>query len=560
MKAKEHPPPSSLAGIPAPLIALGGNAAAVAAAAAQQKVTAAQSRASATDQELLANKAGIDPNFVSSEDNFGKYSHADIYQHAQALNVEGLRTAQTLWSTECTRLSDLSMSLQFAVLGLMANGAWQGQSGDAARTAIGVLGGATRQVAEVFSTVADRLDAAAWAAEATRLAIPPPTTSTAVANPNPDDPTSMIIPGLINPATATADAEARTAAENTARATMLSVYSPAFPTTGNTVPSFVEAPQFGQGGVPSTGSPGNSGDPASQGGSPDSAAAPASQEAAPGSPEDSAAESDPAASGDDSSGNSGGADSDSSPQDDGTTTPSSETAPSAASMNQPGQSPNSPTAGSPSGSPGGSGSPTPGGQVGAPTNGGQVGAPIAPGKAVPGSGTTSGPARSTAAGLANSGRPGTPGMGSMAPGAGARGKGGEGNEEHRAPDYLRSVLPDWLEGTEAAPTAFGADAISAAPVEGGPPVYSNPGVSQPLSDPPRRHEQMSTPEPTTPAPSTLPVRSPAPEPVEAPALSVAESSPAESQQPALSADIASLLAQHGLSSATQSTTPTSESR
>ncbi|MFE6919493.1 hypothetical protein ACFVAV_00455 [Nocardia sp. NPDC057663] len=59
-------PSSSLGGVPAPLIQLGANAGAVAAAAAQQKVSSAQSRASATDQALLAKNAGTDANFVTS--------------------------------------------------------------------------------------------------------------------------------------------------------------------------------------------------------------------------------------------------------------------------------------------------------------------------------------------------------------------------------------------------------------------------------------------------------------------------------------------------------------
>ncbi|MFI5502345.1 hypothetical protein ACIA5E_25055 [Nocardia asteroides] len=551
--------PSSLGGVPAPLIQLGGNAAAVAAAAAQQKVSAAQSRASATDQALLAKNAGTDANFVTSEENFGSYSHAEIYQHAQAMNVEGLRTAHTLWSAECTRLSDLSMSLQTSLLGLMNDGAWKGQSGDAARTAVGALGGATRQVADVFSTVSDRLDAAAWAAEATRLAVPPPATSSAVAAPNPDDPTSMIIPGLLNPATVTADQEAQTAAENAARATMNTLYAPSFPTTGDTVPAFGDAPRFGENGarVVAQASPGDPGSNTPDQGSPEpgvpESAAPTSEEPASTTPENTDAA--------DSSGDTGNTadDGTSSTDDAGSTTAASTAAAPSTQLAQPGgQSPATPSPGAPNsaGSLGGSGSPVLGRQ-----------APAVPGKAVPAPNTTPVAPRSALGGQSGSARvAGSPaGMGPMGSGgAGGRGKASDDEAEHRAPDYLRGVHPDWLAGTEAPPAVFGADAESARPVAGPSQPAPSPVPPRVFSTPAVRHEPEFAPAPVPSAPAVpanaadsyvqpdAPARPTAPPPSEAEAP--------QPEPPALSAEIASLLAQHGLSGTAQTSTPAGDPR
>ncbi|GGK53280.1 hypothetical protein [Nocardia camponoti] len=529
---------ASLSDLPAALVPIFGGATTAAAEGAQQKVAAAQARATATDQALAAKNAGTDPNFVNSTDNFGHYSHSDIYLHAQSLNVEGLQSAAKLWTAECTRLSDLSMSLQTAVLGLMASGGWQGASGDSARTALGALGGATRQVAEVFSSVSDRLDAAAWAAEATRLAVPPPNVSSAVLNPNPDDPLSQIVPGLANPATVTADSDARIAAENAARATMTAVYSPAFPPTGNTVPSFTETANAGQPGVSNAGIPDAAGKPAAPGGGTESGT-PSGTPASSDNGSDPASADAPGAGDKGSVGDQG--------QNSETGTPGDDkTNPASTQPTQAGQVPAAPSTGSPTTNTPGAGAPGttagPGGSVlgGGP---GQAGSPI-PGRSVPGQGAAV-PAggRSVAGGTGASGRPG--GMGPMMPGAGARGGKGDNDDEHRIPDYLRRVQPDWLAGTDAMSGALGADAPSAAPVEG-----ANHGLPEAVSPTTRTYPRS---EPMIERPSVPATRAAQPEPVPS-------SPPPEAPQPALSADLASLLAQHGLSTGARAETPSNGQR
>ncbi|WP_278261339.1 hypothetical protein [Nocardia sp. AG03] len=546
-------PELSLGGAPAPLIQLGGNAAGVAAAAAQQKMSTAQSRANATDQALLAKNAGLDANFVATQENFGAYSHADIYQHAQALNVEGLRTAHSLWSAECTRLSDLSQSLQFSLLGLMNQGQWQGRSGDAARAAVAALGAATRQIGEVFSTVSDRLDAAAWAAEATRLAVPPPTSSTGVSL-DPDDPTSMIIPGLVNPETATTDQDARAAAENTARVTMSTIYAPSFPTTGDSVPAFSEAPRFGEGGTPvnpqgtqgipasdtDSGGTKRSDEPSNQ--TPDPEDSPTTNPADNTSTEDSP--SDTADTADDGSTSTD----DSSPSEqDESTTPAS-TTPSGTQTGQPGAQSGLPqTTGAPgsAGSPGGTGSPAVGGQLGVqPTPGRPNPVPNTEPRTVLGGS----PGSARAAGTST-------GMGPMA-GRGASARQGDDDQgEHRAPEYLRGVHPDWLAGTEAPTGVLGADAESAAPVA----EHSAPARPQlPVQSTPVRPTRTE-PEFIPPVSPTAPVVREDIAAVPAHPTAPSESAPAQSE-PALSAEIASLLAQHGLPGSAQTHTPSGETR
>ncbi|MFF0546425.1 hypothetical protein ACFYTF_26680 [Nocardia thailandica] len=205
----------------------------------------ARARSGRTYEALLAEGVGVDPDYARTRERFEAWSHEQIHDavHGPAgMDVARLQAARQAWFDA---YAQLSRSATFHLLGierLLSRGAWAGASGDAARAASTAFGRSADLVAQVFAATADRLDALAWAAEATRLAVPAPAGTPPA---DPDDPASHILPGLPNPATSTAEREAAERARLDAVAAMNNIYKPGFPPNGSGVPAFPAVPASG---------------------------------------------------------------------------------------------------------------------------------------------------------------------------------------------------------------------------------------------------------------------------------------------------------------------------
>lgn len=206
----------------------------------------ALARVQRTDAALHAEDIGVDPDYARTEERFEGWSHERIHDAVHGgggMDPARLQAARQAWSDAYSRLSQASTFQLLAMDRLLGEGAWAGASGDAARTASTAFGRSANLVAQVFAAVADRMDALAWAAEATRLAVPAPSACVAA---DPDDPTSHIVPGLANPRTSTAEREAAEAARLEAVAAMNNIYKTGFPPNGSGVPGYPTVPPIGE--------------------------------------------------------------------------------------------------------------------------------------------------------------------------------------------------------------------------------------------------------------------------------------------------------------------------
>ncbi len=505
-------------------------------------VADAVSRTQAVDQALRDKLAGTDPDYVKTPDDFSGYSHQAIYDGvhgAGGMNITTITTLRDTWKSIETELTRIATTHQNSANGLLGFGEWAGASGDAVRAGISALNTSILQMAQVCEAMKNRLDIVGPAAEAVRAAVPPPTAQLTVLNP--DDTHTSLIPGLINPATATIDRQAQRQAELDAQATMNRIYTPTIPPTGSGVPSYSVVPA----GTNSGGDPSSSGGGAPSSGSPTSGSPTAGSPTAetPTEPQSPTTEepTTPASTTptDDESASSDSPSSTTSPTDAESTSPAS-TTPASTGL--------TPTAsGSPLGSTG-----TPGSALGNAGSPGGLTSP-SPGQATPGLLQSPSAGSTVAAGGSAAGSRAGTGMGMM-PGAGAgAGRKTEGDDEHRSPDYLRGVQPELLVTTPALTGAIGEYPDG----DLGEPADSTGSRESPRTAPATVSSILDTPteSPTPTAVSAahdLPDRPAVSETSVTTTASTPNRSAIEPTAPSLPPEIAALLAEHG----TQDPAPT----
>lgn len=414
---------------------------------AQRKVADSQSRSREEDGRL---KAGADPDYVRTADRFGDKSLEDLIAAVHGdgagkggLDSAGLQGMRKTWFEACSDLENLSTFNLLGMNNIFNHGLWQGASGSAAQAASERFARAANEIGQVFGSVSQRMDALAWAADAVKLAVPK-TVPQAVVTPNPDNPIESLLPGVVNPDYQHAQETARKNARDAAIHALESLYTPSFPPAGAGVPAYIPVPQIGGGaddraaggggGANGTGTGGRGSGSGNESGKPSTG-----DPHAPGSDQNNPAQTNPAAAG-------------------GSGSPAAQTKPSTLGpTGLPGD-----TAGT-STTPAGLGAGSTGGLPGSGSGGfGGIGGlgggsrPGSPGASRPGS-PTGAPGVDSRAAAAARGAAGT--MGPMAPGAAGKRKEGEEDREHRIPDYLRGVQPEWLEGLRGHDGVIGGDLV-----------------------------------------------------------------------------------------------------
>ncbi|MCP2320925.1 hypothetical protein APR12_006315 [Nocardia amikacinitolerans] len=414
---------------------------------AQQRANDAQTRIQSTDDHLDDLGYGSDPDFAKTEDHFEGMTHEQLYAavHGEGgLDPAGLQTLRRVWIDSYSDLVNIStVTLGMGMSRIFGNGLWKGASADAAQVASEQFKRVTNQVGQVFNSVGNRLDAAAWAAEAVRLAVQAPPASVTDVTPDPDNQIESILPGLINPAFADQVATERERARQEAIQALNTVYKGSIPPQGSGVPSYADVPQStGDNGVPPT-----SDRPVSSGPGTNSPTENGPQPQDPATPGNGPDDTTPASSAPTATTPSGLAGqpptTNTSPATTSTTPSAMNTGPGGPSLTSPG-----PRLGDGSNGPGNTG-PRPGGP------GSSI--PGLPGSGLPGvnSPNTTGPGARGGMG-ARAGMGGS--MGPTAPGAGAQRR-KEDESEHRAPDYLRRVHSDWTDNLEVPVGVVGDDQV-----------------------------------------------------------------------------------------------------
>ncbi|MGY0501846.1 hypothetical protein ACWZHB_25455 [Nocardia sp. FBN12] len=411
-----------------------------------------QQQSGAEKQQSSLSHGGTDPAYIQSGswEVFEGLSHEDIYNAVQQMQPGVMQQFGDKWVAMFTEISG-------AVTGLMLQTGRASSSLDGAFASAGEAAGRrfiteATDVYTVLSAVGHRVKAAAYGAEAVKVAVPAPVSSTEGTNTGTSVPTSLT--ELAVPDGAAAIAREKESRRLEAIAAMNLTYKPTYGPAGENVPTFVAPTQPGDdtgtggGGSDNGGTTGGGGNNTDAGTSGDTA----EETTQPGTTTEdettSAGTDTEDSSTDDSQGQDG--------TDPASTTPASTTPASTA----PGTNPSggSPGSGSPgSGSPG-SGSPGGGSNPGGNTPG--AAAPVA-GRPLAGAGQSL--TAGGVSGAASAGRGMSPGM-MGAPGA--RGGGKDDEQEHQAPDYLRGVQPELLGAEQpTVPEAIGADAPATRPAD-----------------------------------------------------------------------------------------------
>lgn len=421
---------------------------------AQQKLVQARARTDRSDQPLEDLGVGTDADFVQNAmDYFDSWTHQRIYDSVNGpsgMDVTGLQTLRKAWRDAFSELANLSAFTQLGLNRIFGEGKWEGSAGQAGLAAATLHAQTASQIAQVFGSMSDRMDAVSAAAEATRAAVPAPAATLATIDP--DDPLQSVLPGLVNPEYETQLRQQAEAQRLVAVAAMNSVYAPNYPPAGSGVPSYAAVANIGDsGGSGDTPGP-SSAAPTTASGQPVSADT--TPEKAAGQRPVTVASSDDTTDRTTSAGSAANS-------------PDTDTSTSAASTTT---APTNPDAGTRTGVglPGGTGVPTGSGSggTGAPMAGITSGAPRVPnGSAVPPTAGSPSAGRAGAAGGTGAGRTG-PAAGHPAgpmSQAGRRSGDRDDENEHRAPDYLRDVQPDWLIGITAHAGVLGENPILGEP-------------------------------------------------------------------------------------------------
>ncbi|WP_446223013.1 hypothetical protein ACTWPB_25265 [Nocardia sp. IBHARD005] len=532
-----------------------------------QKLGAAAARSKQIEDALAGQ--GSDPDYAKTVDQFGSMSHQQIYDAVHGgqggMDVAGLQTIRGVWQSATTHLSTGAQTAWTEIDRLFSDGEWAGESGTAAQSASRRLLKTIDSMSQVFAAVDARVDGLACAAETIRAAVSAPMPEWGGSDP--DDPLSQILPGLVNPVTATDERVKTDQATVAVREAMTQLYTPNYPPAGTGVPAYPTVQSIGGDGA-TAGTSGQGGTTLSP-----NRAAPSGNEGTQDTTTPQPADENSTAIGD-SAGTGTGDETDTGT--DSSATGGDESAGQNDSTQTSAAGLGTNTGGDSSASPNATGNATPRTSGGIPTGAlGGVGAGVpglggaAPGRgaAIPGQpgALSTGSAPGGASGSASGGRLGGGPMGPMMPGAGQR-KGGPNDEEHSSPEYLRRVHDDWVDGiigispvigydpdaaSNTAPTSRQAPAISEVPVDGGP-IPAPTQVSQPVAD-----DTAPAVTPAASTPNTAAVPPPAPTHADQAAPTGPPVSADPATPPGVSPAVANLLASYGWNAAAPA--PTSES-
>lgn len=413
----------------------------------QDRKAADRAQQGAQQVQQSVHHQSTDPSYIRDLEPWDSLEHQDIYLKVNSIKPDVMHQHAKSWFDIASALGGGLFGLNISIQKELSDG-FHGQFAGAAADAAKKFVQQATDVQEVITTVSARIHAAAYGAEAAKLAVPPPggTPAPAVGGVN------ALFQELNAPPPGPAISHGANKDELRQQAidAMRNNYDPTYRPAGDGVPTFV--PVDAPGGVgpsnPNNG-PFNSGTGVNSSGNPTGTNSPGGETDSGGvgdKAEDAAQQTDPAGtsqSGQDSS-----------------RTGSQSTSNPAASSSAGGDTRPSGLGSTTAAGYGGGGLGSGFGSSG--TYGGAGGAQSGgPGRSIPGVAGVGNPAAAAALGA----RPGQPGLGGMPgmPGLGGAGKKDESEREHKTPDYLVMDREEELLGPRerTLPGAIGADIPSA---------------------------------------------------------------------------------------------------
>lgn len=415
--------------------------------AVQDRDSAGKAQRGAQQIQQGVHHQSTDPPYIKDLEHWDHLGHADIYKMVNSIKPDLMHGHAKAWLDVASALGGGLFGLNISIQKELSDG-FHGQFAGAAAEAAKKFVQQATDIQEVITAVGARIHAAAYGAEAAKLAVPSPDGSSL---PVVADPAALFQNlGAAAPGPAIQNGANKDELRQQAIDAMRNNYDPTYRPAGDGVPTFV--PVDAPGGVgpsnPNNG-PFNSGTGVNSSGNPTGTNSPGGETDSGGvgdKAEDAAQQTDPAGtsqSGQDSSRT--GSQSTSNPA--ASSSAGGDTRPSGLGSTT--------AAGYGGGGPGsGFGSSGTYGGAGGAQSGG-------PGRSIPGVAGVGNPAAAAALGA----RPGQPGLGGMPgmPGLGGAGKKDESEREHKTPDYLVMDREEELLGPRerTLPGAIGADIPSA---------------------------------------------------------------------------------------------------
>lgn len=182
-----------------------------------------------------------DPAYAPRAEVFDSLEHDEIHRKVQLLDPAVLNAGGQAWQASATGLGEAVAQAHTEIRAAIADG-WRGAAAETAAAAVLAFEQRGQQLADVFGAVAQRLTAAAEAAETLRSAVGEPSRA------RPD-----LAAALLDPAQATANIATQKAAENDRQdvvRVMDTIYTGAFLASGTDVPAFPDDADTGLPGVP----------------------------------------------------------------------------------------------------------------------------------------------------------------------------------------------------------------------------------------------------------------------------------------------------------------------
>ncbi|MFE7799925.1 hypothetical protein [Nocardia sp. NPDC057440] len=170
-----------------------------------------------------------DPDYAPNVEIFDNLTHQDIHAGVQLLDPAALSAGKQAWQGSSTGLAEAVEQAHNEIRAAIADG-WRGSAAQQAAAAVHEFEQSGQQLADVMSTVAQRLGQAGDAAEALRAAVVEPSSAT------PD-----LAAALLDPAQATSNTATQKATEHSRQdvvQAMDSIYTSAFISSGSGIPAF----------------------------------------------------------------------------------------------------------------------------------------------------------------------------------------------------------------------------------------------------------------------------------------------------------------------------------
>ncbi|WP_194815247.1 hypothetical protein [Nocardia sp. XZ_19_385] len=177
-----------------------------------------------------------DPDYVPSVEIFDNITHKEIHDKVQLMDPTVLSAGQQAWQQTATGLADAVTVAHTEIRATIADG-WRGAAAQTAADAVRAFEQQGSQLADVMSTVAQRLGQAGDAAESLRSAVGIPSDE------QPD-----LSAALLDPNQATGNTALQKASEHDRQdvvAAMESIYTNAFIQSGAAVPAFPDTTAVG---------------------------------------------------------------------------------------------------------------------------------------------------------------------------------------------------------------------------------------------------------------------------------------------------------------------------